>query len=87
MEQNLEILVRAVIASYTNRGMRSMAAMSLEKWLKHRTGEVVLTKDQLICLHLNTKMYNLDQESWLDVLGPFVCDVLVAINKDIEKEL
>jgi hypothetical protein len=87
MEQNLEILVRAVLASFANHGKRTLSNITMENWLKHRTGEKVMAKEQLICMHISTKVYNMNQANWVDILGPFVFDVLVAINKDLEKDL
>lgn len=87
MEQNLEILVRAVIASFSNHGKCTLSSITMENWLKHRTGEVPMTHEQLTCMYTVTKMYSMDQANWLNVLGPFIYDVLVAINKDVEKEL
>lgn len=87
MEQNLEIFVKAILASFSNHGKRTLSSITMENWLKHRTGASPMTHEQLICMHRSTKMYSMNQASWLDIHGPFVYDVLVAINKDIEKDL
>ena len=87
MEQNLEIFVKAILASFSNHGKRTLSSITMENWLKHRTGEVPMTHEQLTCMHVSTKMYSMNQANWLGMLGPFVYDVLVAINKDIEKDL
>jgi hypothetical protein len=86
MEQNLEILVRAVIASYVKRNRRTLTRNLLRTWLEHRTGENTLDQARYMAFMESTKSFEVDTKGWDDVVGPFVVDLIVELRKNLEKE-
>lgn len=86
MEQNLEILVRAVIAAYVKRNQRTLTRNLLRTWLEHRTGQNTIDQAQYTAFMESTMSFEDNTKGWDVVVGPFVVDLIIELRKDLEKE-